>query len=205
MFAVGHLSLGYLFAKASAKSLKQEVNLPLIFLLSLIPDIDIIIPGIEHRTITHSIIISAIAFLPLFTHYKAKAIPYFIALVQHSIIGDIITGGTNAGGTQLLWPITSTFYGLPVTVFSTFNIVIEWTSFLAAITLMMRTKDMQKLLKGKLSHLFISVPALTILLPTFIHFPLPVPLTLLVPHLTYLVLFTISIANVSRTVLTSNH
>jgi len=198
MFAVGHLSLGYLFAKASAKLLKQEVNLPLIFLLSIIPDIDIIIPGVEHRTITHSIIMSIIVFLPFFMFYKTKAVPYFVALAQHSLVGDFITGGTHGGGTQLLWPITSTMYGLPVDIFSLTNIVLEWSSFLLAGVIMFKTKDVQKMLKGGVSDLPLSVPTLTVLLPIFFHFPLLIPFELLIPHIAYLILFALSIANIFR-------
>lgn len=201
MFAVGHLSLGYLFAKGSAKLLKQEVNLPLIFLLSLIPDIDIIIPGVQHRTITHSIVVGIIAFLPFFTLYRTKAVPYFIALAQHSLVGDFITGGAYAEGAQILWPITSTSYGLPISVFSMTNIILEWSSFLIAGAVMLKTKDIQKLLKGQMSHLSLSIPTLTVLLPSFLHFPLVVPPELLIPHITYLIIFALSIANVFKQVL----
>ncbi len=201
MFAVGHLSLGYIFAKTSAKLLKQEINPPLIFVLSLIPDVDILIPGIEHRTITHSIIAFAIVFLPFFAFYKAKTIPYFLALVQHSLVGDFITGGAYRGGTQLFWPISSSFYGLPLSVFSITNIVLEWSSLLVAGGIMLKTKDLQKLLKGQVSHLSLSVPTLTVLLPSFLHFPLSVPIELLIPHLLYLALFTLSILNFWKLVL----
>jgi len=201
MFAVGHLSLGYLFAKGPAKLLKQEINLPLIFLLSLIPDIDIIIPGVQHRTITHSIVVAIIAFLPFFTLYKTKAIPYFIALAQHSLVGDFITGGRYAEGTQILWPITSASYGLPISVFSMTNIILEWSSFLIAGAVMLKTKDIQKLLKGQVSHLSLSIPALAVLLPSFLHFPLVVPPELLIPHLIYLIIFALPIANVFKQVL----
>jgi len=196
MFAVGHLSLGYLLSKGSAKLLRTEVNLPLVFLLSLIPDIDIVIPVLEHRTVTHSIIVAIIVFLPLFMFYKTKAVPYFIALAQHAIVGDFLTGGTCGGGTQILWPLTSATYGLPINVVSITNIVIEWSSFLVAIAVMLRTRDLQKLLKGKLSTLSLFVPALTVLLPSFLHFPLSVPLMLLIPHLVYLAIFALATVTV---------
>jgi len=205
MFAVGHLSLGYLFAKGSAKLLKQEINLPLLFLLSLIPDIDIIIPGVEHRTITHSVIVSIIVFLPFFMLYKTKAVPYFIALAQHSLVGDFITGGAYAEGTQLFWPVTSTTYGLPISVLSSTNIILEWSSFLVAMTVMLKTRDLRKLLKPQKLTLSIFLPTLTVLLPSFLHFPLSVPLELIIPHLVYLILFSLSIANFFKLVLPRNH
>lgn len=203
MFAVGHLSLGYLFAKGSAKLLKQDINLALVFLLSLIPDIDLIIPGVEHRTITHSIIVLTTLSLPFFTIYKTKAIPYFIALAQHSLIGDYITGGTRSEGALLLWPLTSTSYGLPITIYSITNLTLEWGSFLVALAVMLKTKDLQGLLKGKLSHVSLLVPTLTVLLPSFLRFPLEVPPELLLPHVVYLVLFVLSILSVFKSFLSS--
>jgi membrane-bound metal-dependent hydrolase YbcI (DUF457 family) len=199
MFAVGHLSLGYLFAKGAAKLLKQEINLPLIFLLALIPDIDLLIPGVEHRTITHSLITAAVIFVPLLIQYRRRALPYFIALAQHSLVGDFIIGET-----QLLWPITSTWYGLGISIFSPTNIIVEWSSFLVAVAIMLKTKDLHNLLKGQLLHLSLSVPILTVLLPAFIHFPLSVPLPLLIPHLAYFALFILSIVNILKSLLSQS-
>ncbi|MCK4478476.1 hypothetical protein KAU88_08140 [Candidatus Bathyarchaeota archaeon] len=56
----------------SHPKLKQEVNLPLVLLLSMIPDVDILIPGVEHRTITHSIITATAIFTPLFIRYRTE-------------------------------------------------------------------------------------------------------------------------------------
>lgn len=191
MFAVGHLSLGYLFAKGSARLLKREINIPLVFVLSLIPDIDILIPMIQHRTVTHSIVTSSVVFLPFFILYGTTSIPYFVALAQHGLVGDFITGGTQ--GTQLLWPITSTPYGLPFSIVGTANLVLEWSSFLVALGVMIKTKDLQRLLKGKTSHLALFLPISTVLLPSFFRFPTYVPMLLLVPHMAYLALFSLSI------------
>ena len=196
MFAVGHLSIGYLLAKATGKPLRQELNLTLVFVLSLIPDADLLIPGVEHRTITHSIIVSTVIFLPVFALFKTRAVPYFAALIQHSMIGDFITGGRYRQGAQLLWPVTSASYGLPIDISSPVNIALEWSSFLVAAAIMLRTKDLQKLLNGRLDHLGLSVPTLTVLLPTFLYFPLSVPAELIIPHIAYLLLFMLSILNV---------
>lgn len=129
--------------------------------------------------------------------YRSKALPYFAALAQHSLVGDFLTGG----GIQMLWPITSAWYGLGIPILSPTNIILEWSSFLVAMAVMLKTKDIQKLLKGHLSHLSLSVPILTVLLPSFLHFPLSVPLELLIPHLTYLALFVLSIANILKLIL----
>ena len=201
MFAIGHLSLGYLLAKGSARLLKQDVNLALIFLFSLLPDVDIIIPGVQHRTITHSIVFLALMSLPFFLLYKTTAIPYFTALAQHSLVGDFLTGGARGEGTLILWPISLTPYGLPIRVLDPINVTLEWCSFLVAIIVMLKTRDLQKLLKGQISHLSLSVPMLTVLLPSFLQFPLAVPVALLIPHLVYLVLFSLAIFNVLKSIM----
>ena len=147
MFAIGHMSIGYLFAKGSAKLLKTEINLLLVFLLSILPDIDLLIPPLQHRTVTHSIITATIISLPFIALYRTKAIPYFLALAQHSLIGDFITGGVNRinSGTQILWPVTAAMYGLPIDVFSLTNTILELTTFIIALGVMWKTKDFQNL------------------------------------------------------------
>lgn len=190
MYAVGHLALGYITGKATSKLLNVNVNIPLLFLASIIPDIDLLIPGLQHRGPTHSLIISIIIFIPLAAYYRKKAIPYFIALTQHSLIGDYLTGG----GIQLLWPLNSThYYGLPIEITSLTNITIEWIFFLTAFTILLKTKDAQTLFQPHPSNLLLSIPAFTVLLPTLLSFPEYVPLALIIPHLIYLAIFTISI------------
>ncbi|MFQ5836465.1 MAG: hypothetical protein ACE5HG_01280 [Candidatus Bathyarchaeia archaeon] len=53
------------------------------------------------------IIVSCPLFLPAFLLFGKRATPYFVALIQHSPIGDYLTGA----GIQLLWPIASDRYG----------------------------------------------------------------------------------------------
>lgn len=190
MYAVGHLALGYLTGKATSKLLNVNVNIPLLFLASIIPDIDLLIPGLQHRGPTHSLIVSILIFIPLVAYYGKRAVPYFVALTQHSLIGDYITGG----GIQLLWPLNSThYYGLTIEITSLTNITIEWILFLTALTILIKTKDTQTLLQPHPSNLLLSIPTCTVLLPTILSFPQYVPSALIIPHLTYLTIFTISI------------
>lgn len=190
MYAVGHLALGYITGKATGKLLNVKVNLPLLFLASIIPDIDLLIPGLQHRGPTHSLIISILIFIPLAAYYGKKATPYFIALTQHSLIGDYLT----SEGIQLLWPINSTnYYGLPIEITSLTNILLEWILFLTAFTILLKTRDAQTLLQPHPSNLLLSIPTFTVLLPTLLSFPEYVPPALIIPHLTYITIFTISI------------
>ena len=188
MYAVGHLALGYLFGKAAEKLLNLKVNLPLLFLASIISDIDLLIPGLEHRGPTHSLIILTLFSLPLFAIYGKNTAPYFIALTQHSLIGDYLTGGV-----QLLWPLTGHMYGATLEVASLTNVVLEWGFFLTSLTIMLKTKDVQILFSKHPCNLLLSVPVATVLLPTLLSFPLAVPLELVLPHLIYLTLFSFAI------------
>jgi membrane-bound metal-dependent hydrolase YbcI (DUF457 family) len=186
LFAVGHLALGYLFARGSARLLSKKVNIPLILMLSVLPDADILFSNfIEHRGPTHSVIVLSIAFLPAFAIYHKEAIPYFIAIVQHSLVGDLIAGGA----VRLLWPVTTEFYGLSIGIKSSTNIMIEWLAFLISIGVMLKTSDINKFFQPSFSNLMLAVPAFTVLLPTVLSFPMLVPLWLGPPHLVYMVLF----------------
>jgi len=189
MYAVGHFALGYLTGKVAAKSLDVKVNLPLLFLASVFPDIDILIPGLEHRGPLHSVILFCLIFIPIFAIYKKRAAPYFVAVIQHIMIGDYLIGGN----LQLLWPLTANTYGFHVGIASLINIALEWCLFLISMTFMIKTKDIFFLFKQHPSNMILAIPLLTVLLPTLISFPLYVPLALLIPHIVYLILFTIPI------------
>lgn len=198
MYAVGHFALGYLTGRLASKSLGVNVNLPLLFLASVFPDIDILIPGLVHRGPLHSVILFCLLFLPIFAIYKKRAVPYFVAVIQHIVIGDYLIGGD----LQLLWPLTSNLYGFHIGIASLTNIVLEWSLFIISIMFMIKTKDMFLLFKPHPSNMVLAIPVLAVLLPTIISFPLYVPLALLIPHIVYLILFTIPIIVDLRMMLT---
>lgn len=199
MYAIGHFALGYLTAKLTAHLTKTQVNMPLILSLSVIPDIDLLIPFIEHRGPTHSILTAIIIFIPTIILFRKKALPYLTSLIQHSLIADFITGNT-----QLFWPLTSQSYGIAIDIKSPTNITLEWIAFLMMFTEMLRTKDLQVILKPHHSNIILAIPTLTVLLPTFIAFPLKVPASLIIPHIIMLTLFSASIlTDVRKTILNS--
>jgi len=190
MYAVGHLALGYLSGKTASKILNVNTNIPLLFLMSVLPDVDLLIPGLQHRGPLHSVILFCLLFLPAFILFKKRAIPYFVALIQHILIGDYLTGGT-----QLLWPITTNLYpsGLDIEITSLTNILIEWTLFLTSTAILFKTKDAWLLFQQHTSNMILAIPVLTVLLPTLLSFPIYVSLELIIPHLSYMALFTYSI------------
>ena len=194
-FAVGHMALAYLLGKSSAKLLKVNLNIPLILVLSILPDADILLGiGELHRGPTHSLITALIIFIPFFALYRRKAVPYFLALVSHSLISDFLIGGQ----IMLFWPLTSSFFELPIyiNIWSSVNITLEWTLFAVSTIVMVKTGDLSLFFRNKKSNLLLAIPIGTVLLPTFVSYPLQVPLLLMPPHLFYLVLFSISVLTV---------
>jgi hypothetical protein len=194
MFAIGHMTLAYLLTKATANPLKTNPNIPTILVLSIIPDIDILFGNEIHRGPTHSAIAALLIFIPLFITYRKKATPYFLALLSHSLIGDLIIGGN----LQLLWPLTTNEISLTpplpnIAINSPINVALELTLFTAATIIMIKTKDLHLFFQNKKTNLLLTIPLSTVLLPTILAYPLSVPILLLPPHLFYLTLFTIAV------------
>ena len=97
MFAIGHFALGYLLGKGSSKILKTNLNMSMLLVVSIIPDVDLILQFMDptlfmHRGPTHAIITFTAISIPFFIFYRKKAIPYYAALLAHSLIGDFFTG-----------------------------------------------------------------------------------------------------------------
>ncbi len=195
MFAVGHMALGYLLSKTSAARLKININIPTTLVLSIIPDIDVLLAGgLYHRGPTHSAILALILFIPFFAAYRKKAIPYFLALLSHGAIGDLIVGGK----IQLFWPISQNYITLPppiprIPITSPTNVALELTLFAIATVVMYKAKDFHSFFQNHKSNLLLVIPIATVLLPTFIAYPILVPTALIPPHVFYLFLFSASV------------
>jgi hypothetical protein len=193
------MSLAYLLGKGSSKLLRVKINIPLLMVLSIIPDADIIFDRLTgaqlHRGPSHSVVVAIIAFIPFFIYYRKKAVPYFLALISHSLIGDFFIGGN----LQLLWPFSNAKFGLTyLSVFSPINILLELILFLMAMLVLYKTGDYQVFFTDNKSNLLLIIPMFTVLLPTLIGFPFSEPLlvsepTLAMAHLFYLVLFSIAV------------
>ncbi len=158
MFAVGHFALGYLTGKGSSKLLGTQVSLPLLLVASIIPDIDLALDIVNpavfmHRGPLHSIITFTLFMIPFFVIYRKRALPYYVALLSHSLLGDLFTGGI-----EMLWPISTQWFGDGVAVYSFQSITAELVMFAISIAIMLRTKDLQSLWKPKLSNLLLIIP-----------------------------------------------
>ncbi|MCW4003192.1 MAG: metal-dependent hydrolase [Candidatus Bathyarchaeota archaeon] len=198
------MAIAYLLGKGSAKLLHVKPNIPALLVLSLLPDADIIYDFLTHSEIhrgpTHSIVVALIVFIPLFTIYRKKAVPYFLALISHAAIADFLI----AGQLQLLWPLSTTEFGLNeissiyINIFSPVNIALELILFLAATAVLYKTGDWRVFFRADKTNLVLIIPIVTVLLPSTIGYPFTQPLLLTVPllafaHLFYLVLFCIAV------------
>ena len=109
-------------------------------------------------------------------------------MVQHSIIGDYLT----SEGVQLLWPVTSDWYGGGIKMTSLTNVLFEWVLFVASLTILLKAKEARTLFQPRPSNLLLSIPPFAVLLELF-SYPLFVQLELVIPHLTYLTIFFFSV------------
>jgi hypothetical protein len=190
------MALGYILGKGSARLVKTDLNIPLALMLSVIPDMDILAEHIDglasvipHRGPVHSVLVALVVFIPIFIIYRKAALPYFIALIQHALIGDYFIGGQ----LELFWPITGQKFGFPTSIQSMQNVVLELSLFTVSIILLLATKDLHKMLQPNRSNLILAIPTFTVLLPTFVSYPLDVPILMIPPHVIYTIIFAASI------------
>jgi membrane-bound metal-dependent hydrolase YbcI (DUF457 family) len=201
LFAVGHMAIAYLLGKGSSVALHVKLNIPAVLVLSILPDIDIIYDFLTgsaiHRGPTHSIVVAALVFIPIFIIFGKKAIPYFLALISHSLIGDFWVGA------RLFWLFQQTVWvprdwGPFINIFGIANMVIEITLFVVATLVLYKTGDWKVFFSSDKTNLLLIIPVATVLLPSTIGYPFNNSLLLTEPalalaHLFYLVLFSIAI------------
>lgn len=190
------MALGYILGKGSARLVKTNLNIPLVLVLSVIPDIDILAEHVDglasvipHRGPIHSVLVALVVFIPIFIIYRKAGLPYFMALIQHALIGDYFAGGQ----LELFWPITGQKFGFPTSIQSMQNVGLELSLFTVSIILLLATKDLYKMLQPDRSNLILAIPTFTVLLPTFVSYPLDVPILMIPPHVIYTIIFAASI------------
>ena len=187
MFAIGHFALGYLTGNSSSKLTKTRVNLPLLLVASVLPDIDLLLQRVNmglfmHRGPTHSIITITVFMVPLFLIYRKQALPYFIAALSHPLIGDLPTGGI-----EMLWPVSQHWFGSSIFPMGDLvEVSIELTLFAIATSLMFWSGDLKRLLQPGTHNLYLVVAAGSLLTPGL-------PLLLVPSSLFWLILFAYSL------------
>lgn len=76
---------------------------PMVLIGSLIPDLDILIPFLEHRGFTHSLLFVGILFIITRLKDRKKAIMLALGMFSH-----LITDSLTYAGLKLLWPLEKT-------------------------------------------------------------------------------------------------
>lgn len=181
MFAVGHMSVAYLLTRGLKRGRWKSMSIPLVWTCAMLPDLDLLIPGVRHMGPTHSIIFAIAAFLPLFIYKRDEVLPYFLGYASHSILGDFITNY----GTWLFWPLTEKNYSisLPFAYRRTFSMNLELTLFGLFVLVFILTKDYAKKLYSSSTRPLFIIPFMTLLVPLISGFPSRIQLPLIPPHL----------------------
>jgi len=167
----------------------SELNLGLLFTVSVLPDLDLLLFWfVEHRGPTHSLMFVLLVSLPFFVVYRKSAIPYFVALLSHSLVGDIYSAGV-----QLFWPFSMDWvFVSTLSNTAAISLGLEVVIFVVCSAVMFVIKDAQRLLFNKRSRVFWVVPFGAVLgtffLNTFGYLD-ELSLLLVVPSLFYIALF----------------
>ena len=80
--------------------------MPLLFVSSVLPDIDLLLRFLMHRGSTHSLLTITALMVPFFIIYWKQAFPYYAAMLSHIFLGDYFTGGI-----ELFWPLSHGWFG----------------------------------------------------------------------------------------------
>ena len=185
MMAIGHITLGYIIGNPLNRASDHSLNIPALWTLSMLPDVDLLIPGLQHRGPTHSLIFTLIVSLLLIIIGSRKAVPYIAALATHSMIGDYFTDG----GIMLFWPFTSEWvkYENAIRMGSTFETYVELALFLILILTLIVSKDFNSLFNADRMNILFFIPLcifiLPFFLPTVFSYPVNIPEILVIPHL----------------------
>ena len=183
MFATGHISIGYLLGKITKKK-DASLNIPIVWALSLLPDIDLLIPGLLHMGPAHSVVTAMIIFAPIIYWKRREAIPYFLALASHSIFGDLVTNNR----IMLLWPLSTKWISLrtPYYCKHTFNTYYELAFFALFLITFLVTKDHTRINDHPHAEIILTIPLAATALPLLLAYPLGTPKLLILPHLALL-------------------
>ena len=184
-----------------SKITKTKINLALIFTFSVLPDLDILLPNyLTHRGPTHSLLFSLLAFSLFFMIYRKKAIPYFVVLISHLLIGDIY-GPTR--GVQLFWPFSAEWSTIAfISNLSLLSIGFELTLFTLSTVIIFVNKDFQKSFLDSENRIYWLIPFGSVLGPLIIegiNTPYNLPLLLVIPSLIYLAILSLPIIGIKRT------
>jgi len=112
MYPLGHFAISNIISYLYNLNKERKINIPLLWIVSILPDFDLLFPFLVHRGPTHSMITMSVFFIPLCLYNRRWTI-YFLTILSHSLIGDYFVGYI---GVQLIWPLSATWYSAPILV-----------------------------------------------------------------------------------------
>lgn len=145
MLITSHMVWGYVFGKVSARYQKIETNIPLLILAGGIPDFDLFTRQpyntlFGHHGISHSWVVITLFFIPFFLRFGRQTLPYYLAVIQHPVFGDLVTNHI-----PLLYPITLNEMGLNLSEQNAFaGIGLEALGFLLFLGYFILSGDWKK-------------------------------------------------------------
>ena len=184
MFVVGHISLGYLLGKLFSKGKDVPLNIPAIWAVSLLPDVDFYIPGLRHMGPTHSVVFALIMFTPLFLFRGWRIVPYFLGFISHTVFGDLITNR----GIMLFWPFSSrmVFLRSPISLLRMYRIYYELFFFALFLIVFLVTRDYTRVRNESNAKFLLVMPLTAVIQPLLFGYPVDIPGYLVLPHIVYL-------------------
>jgi len=193
MYETGHMAIGIIFGKLMQRITKTKIDIPLLCLFSILPDIDMFHPfGLKHGGLTHSIVFITLYFLPLTLIFKTSVLPYYIANISHPLIGD-----TFFLPLRLLLPLSSQRYGYHELIESNSleHIFIEYSLCIIALFILIKSNDFITLYNPRKENFLLIIPLLSLLL-TFKFLPssmMPLPISIILLHFIFILIFSYSI------------
>ena len=166
MYFLGHMAWAYVWAMlawALIPGVKRcgKLFVPVIFVLGILPDSDLLLGsfGIVHRTVTHSFLFWILLFIPVFVVFRLKAIPYFVAVIQHFAFGDFFMGKA-----MVFWPFSPKFVGLGFGMPSLVDVALETVGLLLAVAILIYVGDLKRLFSVNKQNVFMVLPLLALLI-----------------------------------------
>ena len=150
----------YVWAVAFAGRRWGKLLVPVVLLLGVMPDIDLLLRdfGVAHHTFMHSFFFWFVLFAPFLAVYRLKSVPYFVAVVQHFAFGDLFVGEV-----MILWPFSRSYYGFDTAMVSVFAVALETAGLLLAAGIMYFNGDLKRLLSVYPRNIPMFLPFLALL------------------------------------------
>jgi hypothetical protein len=156
-----------------------KLFVPAILMLGVVPDIDLFFGrfGVVHHTFTHSFIFWLVIFAPFLLVFRRESIPYLAAVVQHFAFGDLLVGRV-----MILWPLSSSYFGLNIAMPSVLDVALETTGLLLAAGIIIFNGDLRRLLSVDMHNIPMFLPFLA-LLASMLFFAVDRPIIPLVAYI----------------------